>query len=862
MDEFYIVLPSNTPGSANTTSNFTVRLPHTLELDSNWTVALASIIYPYSFPSVGIDEDDIISIKLVNPNYRFLDDKKFAHIELKVPSMQFSSVEHLRLTLNSLIREAYQQQFSSGHDGASRTKRQVTDLFFHENPVDYWEKIGDLRTKQEQLETEVKQEESELSADTTDAERKKLLQSELPLKRHRMQRKKDELEELERAAERRDQESPENEQRKISDFFQHHPEDYNKKLNESRLIFTQHLSGLQEVMSKHIGEKDINKIHQLNAEVGKIRKKIKHMQRNLIIFENAALQRDHQKSFSEYEELSHQQNSAFVQEFFQKHPTNYWQIIHNNYRGLTEHFQKVEELREKAVGLKDDASFQKQIERAKQLIEYRRKRFAALEFEAKKRDEEQQQLVAAANTIIAPTASALIGREELKKRTGISVSTDGEVGDKADVGPQTATTTTHGEALKEKILEQQKHTDNDDTADAGPQAATTTHGEALREKILEQQKRTDDDDKADVGPQTIPTATKTHGEMLKEKISQEQKHLVDAKSNSAYAKQDDGSGTDEKITHGQTLIARLKQSEEQKKEWDPPQDNDDDGRAPKHGEMLWKLLRSTVPTNQQQQMGNVIHHQFADAEHTRGQVLMELLKNILEEKTDTADAQQNHHLQKSAHLSSTLRRGEALKELIKKTQNEPLHKSSAKTRGEILKLMLEHMKFSREEEVSFEKLVSKQQKESTAAEFVFNDLAQRFVLITGAGVLHADVSKHLAYVLGFDNTRLFHGEQARYMPDLSGGVKQLYVYAPKLIEECIIGDRMAPLLRVVNVSAAPASGGGTDVPEVIYTNEIFHSLQNKRISEIRVEIQNAFGRYVKFNWGTCIVTLHFRRKLF
>ncbi|KAL3076964.1 hypothetical protein niasHT_031221 [Heterodera trifolii] len=880
MDEFYIVLPSNTPGSANTTSNFTVRLPHTLELDSNWTVALASIIYPYSFPSVGIDEDDIISIKLVNPNYRFLDNKKFVHIELKVPSMQFSSVEHLRLTLNNLIREAYQQQqFSSGYDGASRTKRQVTDLFFHENPVDYLEKIDDLRTKQEQFEKEVKQEESELSADTTDAERKKLLQSELPLKRHRMQRKKDELEKLERAAERRDQESPENEQRKISDFFQHHPEDYNKKLNESRLIFTQHLSGLQEVMSKHIGEKDINKIRQLNTEVDKIRTKIKHMQRNLTIFENAALQRDHQKSLSEYEELSHQQNSSFVDEFFQKHPTNYWQIIHNNYRGLTEHFLKIEQLRTKAVGLKDNASFQKQIERAKQLIEYRRKRFAALEFEAKKRDEEQQQLVTAANTITAPTASALIGREELKKRTGISVSTDGEVGDKADVGPQT-TATTHGEALREKILEQQKNTavvpqtatvthgdalkekilEKQKHTDVIPQTATVTHGDALKDKIPEeQQKRTDDgDDTADVGTQT---AIKTHGEALKEKILQEQKHKVDATPNSKHDGAG-GSGTDEKMTHGQTLIARLKQRDEQKKEWLPPQDNDDDGRAPKHGEMLWKLLRSTAPPNQQQQMGDVIHHQFADAEQTRGQVLMELLKNILEEKTDTADAQQNHHLQKSAHLSSTLRRGEALKELIKKTQNEPLHKSSAKTRGEILKLMLEHMKFSREEEVSFEKLVSKQQKESTAAEFVFNDLAQRFVLITGAGVLHADVSKHLAYVLGFDNTRLFHGEQARYMPDLSGGVKQLYVYAPKLIEECIIGDRMAPLLRVVNVSAAPASGGGTDVPEVIYTNEIFHSLQNKRISEIRVEIQNAFGRYVKFNWGTCIVTLHFRRKLF
>ncbi|KAL3082116.1 hypothetical protein niasHT_031145 [Heterodera trifolii] len=820
-----------------------VRLPHTLELDSNWTVALASIIYPYSFPSVGIDEDDIISIKLVNPSYRFLDDKKFLHIELKIPSMQFSSVEHLRLTLNNLITEAYQQQISSYlDDDAKRTKRQenVTDLFFHENPVDYWEKIGELRAKYEHLEKELTEEESELSAaNTTDAERKKVLESELPLKRLRTQRKKEELEELERAAERRDQESPEAEQKKIGEFFHHHPENYNRKLNEARLIFTHHLSGLQAVMRKYIDEKDTNKIRQLDSEVEKLRPKIKRLQRNLTIFENATLQRDHQKSLSQYEELSHQQNSAYVKEFFQKHPTNYWQIIHNNYRGLTEHFQKIEELRAKAVGLKDNASFQQQIERAKQLIEYRRKRFAALEFEAKKLDEQKQ---LDPNTIPeAPTASALVGRESLKKRTGISsiVNTDGGDHDQADEGPQA--TTTPGEALRDKLLQKQKqsdHDDDDDTPDEGTQTTTKTHGDALKEKILKKQKHADnDDDKTGDVPQIQTTTstkttkiTKTHGEALREKVLQKHTDVSKPTASDAEHETSDVGGGGEKMTHGQTLIARLKQSEEQKKEWVAvPQDDDDDDRpALKHGDMLWKLLRSTTPPNKKQTAGDVIHRQFADAEHTRGQVMMELLKNILEEKSDAADAhrqqQQNYPRQKSAQVLRTKSRGEALKELIKKTQNEQLPQSSAKTRGEILKLMLEHMKFSREEEVSFEKLVAKQKMEQTATEFVFNDLAQRFVLKTGAGVLHVDVSKHLAYVLGFDNIRLFHGEQARYMPDLSGGVKQLYVYAPKLIEECIIGDRMAPLLRVVNVSAAPASGGGTDVPE---TKIILKNSSNK-----------------------------------
>ncbi|KAL3096590.1 hypothetical protein niasHT_026347 [Heterodera trifolii] len=780
---------------------------------------------------IGIDEDDILNIKLVNPNYRFLDDKKFVHVELKVPSMQFSSVEHLRLTLNSLIREAYHQQIPNLGE-ASRTKRQanVTDLFFLENPVDYWEKIGEQRTKYEQLEWEVKQEENELSAQNTDTVRKKQLQEELPIKRLRMRRKMEELEELERAARRRDQESPENEQRKISEFFQHHPEDYNKKLNEARLIFTKHLSGLQDMMSKHIGEKNVDKIRQLNKEVGRLREKIKYLQRNLTIFENAVLQREHQKSLSEYESQSHQQNGAFVAEFFDKYPTNYWQIIHNNYKGLTEHFQKIEELQEKAVGLKDDASFQNKIERAKKLIEYRRKRFAALEFEAKKRDEQKQQQqqhhfasTAAASTIPGPTASALIARESLKPRTGTIINEVG-VDDKVDDSKQTTTTTkptsTHGEALREKLSQQKKNDGDSDKTDARLQT-TTTYGEALREKIVKQKTDGGVDNQAGDGPQTTTAIPETHGEALKEKVLQTKKqHTDDAKPTATDVEQDNVGG-DFKITRGPTVIVGLKQTDDQKKELRPPRDDnddinddddDDDGLALKHGEMLWKLLLSTAPPNKLQ-TGNT-HSQLVDVEHTRGQVLMDLLKNILEEKTDAQKKHHHpHHHKQSAQVVQKTSRGEALKELVKKTQNEQMPQSSAKTRGEILQLMLEHMKFSREEEVSFEKLVAGQQNEQTAAEFMFNDLAQRFVMKTGAGVLHVDVSKHLAYVLGFDNIRLFHGEQARYMPDLSGGVKQLYVYAPKLIEECIIGDRMAPLLRVVNVSAVPVSGGGTDVPE-------------------------------------------------
>ncbi|KAL3093790.1 hypothetical protein niasHS_005129 [Heterodera schachtii] len=97
-------------------------------------------------------------------------------------------------------------------------------------------------------------------------------------------------------------------------------------------------------------------------------------------------------------------------------------------------------------------------------------------------------------------------------------------------------------------------------------------------------------------------------------------------------------------------------------------------------------------------------------------------------------------------------------------------------------------------------LMGHQKQQRKAVEFLFNEITQRFYIKIGTGVQHVDASSHLAYVLGFEGTRLYYNHPAKYLPDLSGGVRQLYVYAPKLVEDTIIGDRMAPLLRVVNVS--------------------------------------------------------------
>ena len=51
IDDFYVVLPSNTKGnSQNTTSNFTIDLPNQLDLSKGgWQCVLSELTYPQSF---------------------------------------------------------------------------------------------------------------------------------------------------------------------------------------------------------------------------------------------------------------------------------------------------------------------------------------------------------------------------------------------------------------------------------------------------------------------------------------------------------------------------------------------------------------------------------------------------------------------------------------------------------------------------------------------------------------------------------------------------------------------------------------------------------------------------------------------
>src|SRR5688500_5402592 len=60
--DFYVHVMSNSHGKDNKICSFTQRLPKKIEFNSSWRVGLANIIYPYSWPDLGVEEYQYIDV--------------------------------------------------------------------------------------------------------------------------------------------------------------------------------------------------------------------------------------------------------------------------------------------------------------------------------------------------------------------------------------------------------------------------------------------------------------------------------------------------------------------------------------------------------------------------------------------------------------------------------------------------------------------------------------------------------------------------------------------------------------------------------------------------------------------------------
>ncbi|KAL3104344.1 hypothetical protein niasHS_001191 [Heterodera schachtii] len=169
----------------------------------------------------------------------------------------------------------------------------------------------------------------------------------------------------------------------------------------------------------------------------------------------------------------------------------------------------------------------------------------------------------------------------------------------------------------------------------------------------------------------------------------------------------------------------------------------------------------------------------------------------------------------------------------------------------------ERVQLQRHLPVGLELWVQSYRKARLSCRFSFDVEQQRFRLeLDQSRIRQVELSDQLAYILGFHKRHLSAPVNvARYQPDMKGGVSSFYVYAPGLIEPVIIGNVCAPVLRMVCIRGAQPD----DMIEEAYTAVQYYQLITKEIAEIFIEIRTPTGALMPFQYGTCTLTLHFRK---
>ena len=95
--------------------------------------------------------------------------------------------------------------------------------------------------------------------------------------------------------------------------------------------------------------------------------------------------------------------------------------------------------------------------------------------------------------------------------------------------------------------------------------------------------------------------------------------------------------------------------------------------------------------------------------------------------------------------------------------------------------------------------------------------------------------------------------QSNSIVDFRRGFESLYVYS-SIVEPRIVGDKIAPLLRIV-----PITGRHGEMVTARFDHVQYIPVLSREFGSIETEIRDDTGRPVPFERGKVTVTLHFRR---
>jgi hypothetical protein len=119
------------------------------------------------------------------------------------------------------------------------------------------------------------------------------------------------------------------------------------------------------------------------------------------------------------------------------------------------------------------------------------------------------------------------------------------------------------------------------------------------------------------------------------------------------------------------------------------------------------------------------------------------------------------------------------------------------------------------------------------------------------------MSGALRHVLGFEEIKtVAENTVAKYPVDLKGGFNAMYIYCD-ILPNLMVGDILAPLLRVVNVE-----GRHDEIICKVYNTMHYVPLAKRELDTIQISIKDDAGRPVRFQDGKVVIKLHFRRQRF
>jgi len=156
-------------------------------------------------------------------------------------------------------------------------------------------------------------------------------------------------------------------------------------------------------------------------------------------------------------------------------------------------------------------------------------------------------------------------------------------------------------------------------------------------------------------------------------------------------------------------------------------------------------------------------------------------------------------------------------------------------------------------------------------EFGFNsDLKRVHVIVDNYDMISITLSKELASLLGFANANFYHDTRtpaikrtetggttvtAEYrMIPLPSFHEAIYVYS-NIVEDQVIGNIMAPLLRIVDIQ-----GKYGDIICKTYDAPHYVPVLLKDIVQIEINLKTDMNELFSFQFGKVIVKLHVRRR--